>query len=350
VIAIIGILVALLLPAVQAAREAARRTQCKNGAKQLALGCMLHLDTQKYFPSGGWNDQYAADPNRGYGYNQPGSWYFSILAYIEEQSSRDFAKGMGAPSTGAFQTAIQRTYQTPVAAFHCPSRRPARLYPRTGSDGPGISTLTEDIKGDYAANAGDTLSSAADGFGGAFMGPPAGMPYAAIDAAPAPPTAGAVFADTSCTPITSRAGTGPPPTCQDGVIGYHSQLKVRQISDGTSKTYLLGEKFQSPKYYENAPAAGGGYGDNQSAYTGMEWDNERVAWNPLTTYTPPDFQPRQDFDGADNSNLFAFGSAHAGGFNMAMCDGSVQFVSYDIDVDTHRYLAVRNDGNSPVLP
>ena len=86
VIAIIGILVALLLPAVQAAREAARRNQCKNNIKQLALGCLLHEDTHKFLPSGGWNDFYYADPNRGYGGNQPGSWYYNILAYIEEQA------------------------------------------------------------------------------------------------------------------------------------------------------------------------------------------------------------------------------------------------------------------------
>ena len=67
VIAIIGILVALLLPAVQAAREAARRNQCKNNLKQLALGCLLHEDTQKFLPSGGWSDQFTADANMGYG-------------------------------------------------------------------------------------------------------------------------------------------------------------------------------------------------------------------------------------------------------------------------------------------
>src|SRR5438046_2235683 len=94
VIAIIGILVALLLPAVQAAREAARRTQCKNNIKQLSLGCLLHEDAHKYLPSGGWRDSYWADPNRGYGGKQPGSWYYNILAYIEEQALRDLGKGI----------------------------------------------------------------------------------------------------------------------------------------------------------------------------------------------------------------------------------------------------------------
>jgi prepilin-type N-terminal cleavage/methylation domain-containing protein/prepilin-type processing-associated H-X9-DG protein len=349
VIAIIGILVALLLPAVQAAREAARRTQCKNNLKQLALGCMLHLDTQKYFPTGGWNDHYAADPNRGYGQRQPGGWYFSVLAYIEEQATRDLAKGAGDFTTTAFQAQIAKTYQTPVTAFNCPSRRAAKVYPRTGTDAAGISTLTEDVKGDYAGNAGDAIQSAGDGFGGAFMGPSSGS-YAVIDAAPPAPATGAVFADTSCTLVTTRAGTGPPPGCQDGIIVYHGEVKAKQVSDGTSKTYLVGEKFLSPKYYEFAVALGGGYGDNQSAYTGFEWDNERVAWQPLSPYAKESYTPRQDTDGADDPNFIAFGSAHAGGLNMAMCDGSVQFLSYDIDTDTHRWLAVRNDGNSANLP
>src|SRR5215208_1969930 len=89
VIAIIGILVALLLPAVQAAREAARRNQCKNNVKNIALGCLLHEDTHKFLPSAGWGRKWSGDPNRGYGENQPGSWIYNILAYIEEQTVHD---------------------------------------------------------------------------------------------------------------------------------------------------------------------------------------------------------------------------------------------------------------------
>src|SRR5690606_28075703 len=93
VIAIIGILVALLLPAVQAAREAARRTQCKNNLGQIALGCLLHVDAHQSLPSGGWAKYYTADPNRGYGPDQPGGWCYNILAFVEEESLRDLGRG-----------------------------------------------------------------------------------------------------------------------------------------------------------------------------------------------------------------------------------------------------------------
>lgn len=70
VIAIIGLLVALLLPAVQAARESARRTECKNHIKQFAVASHHHLDVTHYFPSGGWGLLWVGDPDRGYGRSQ----------------------------------------------------------------------------------------------------------------------------------------------------------------------------------------------------------------------------------------------------------------------------------------
>jgi prepilin-type processing-associated H-X9-DG protein len=175
------------------------------------------------------------------------------------------------------------------------------------------------------------------------MRPPAGQTYTAADAGG--------FEDTNCQITTTRQGTGTPFYCQSGAIGYHAELKIGQIQDGTSNTYLLGEKYLTPKWYEVSEAVIGGYGDNQSVYTGFEWDNQRRAWNPLDgAGTKQDYQPRQDTPGLDTPSQYAFGSAHSGGLNMAMCDGSVHFLSFDIDPDAHRVLAVRLDGGTAELP
>ncbi len=85
-------------------------------------------------------------------------------------------------------------------------------------------------------------------------------------------------------------------------------------------------------------------------YMGYDWDNHRAAYNPNVHNSAwaSLFQPQQDRGGFENYH--GFGSAHAGGLNMAMCDGSVQFVSYDIDAVTHRWLANRFDGNAVSAP
>jgi type II secretory pathway pseudopilin PulG len=82
VIAVIGVLVALLLPAVQAAREAARRTQCANNVKQIALACLQHQEAHRHFPSDGWGWRWLGDPDRGYGRNQTGGWLYNVLEFI----------------------------------------------------------------------------------------------------------------------------------------------------------------------------------------------------------------------------------------------------------------------------
>ena len=85
VITIIGILIALLLPAVQAAREAAQIAQCQNNVKQFALGCLAHESVTKRFPTGGWGFAWSGDPDRGNDWRQPGGWVYNVLPYIEQQ-------------------------------------------------------------------------------------------------------------------------------------------------------------------------------------------------------------------------------------------------------------------------
>jgi prepilin-type N-terminal cleavage/methylation domain-containing protein/prepilin-type processing-associated H-X9-DG protein len=333
VIAIIAVLIGLLLPAVQSAREAARRTQCKNHLKQLGLGCMTHLDARKHLPSGGWASYYTADPNRGIGPDQPGSWYYAILPFIEQQTLADLGKGLSLTS-GQFRNASNQLHQTAVAGFHCPSRRGPKTYPHRWGIVIGqswVQNLPAVAKGDYAANSGDSLGHA--GYVGTnspknFWWPPS---YTS-----SPPWT-----------WTNTSDQSKPEHYQTGVIHYRSRISGKDIPDGTSKTYLIGEKFLSPDGYENLLTGGPGlFGDNQGAWSGFEWDNHRVAWNPASSYQQADYQPRQDQAGIDNPGWLAFGSAHAGGLNMVMCDGSVQTVSYEIDPLAHRYQANRLDGQS----
>jgi prepilin-type N-terminal cleavage/methylation domain-containing protein/prepilin-type processing-associated H-X9-DG protein len=355
VIAIIGILVALLLPAIQAAREAARRSQCKNSVKQIGLGWLLHEDTHGFLPSGGWGRFYTADTNRGYGEKQPGSWAFNILPYVEEAALHDLGNGKAITSI-EFQNASKALHSTPIPMFLCPTRRPARTY-ICANDGvrmqtwlPALAKSSGIVKSDYAASSGsarewDTVS----------MWEPADYNTADTN----PQWTLTSVCDRSA-PISIRPNFA---KCQSGVSFYRSEVKMSMISDGTSNTYMVGEKYLQVGVYEGSSTASStpvfDFGDNQGLYTGYEWDNHRVAFEPRfipyptgTTRSPfpeaglgdnPEpYQPRQDRQGFEN--YAAFGSAHSGGLNMAMCDGSVQVVSYTIDPWVHRNLANRMDG------
>jgi prepilin-type N-terminal cleavage/methylation domain-containing protein len=347
VIAIIGILVALLLPAIQAARESGRRNQCKNNLKQIGLACLNHEDAHKHFPSGGWGFDWTADPNRGYGPDQPGSWIYNVLDYLEEPTLRELGDGMAVTDPGFRDASIQR-HRTALEVFQCPSRRPARPYhspwgPPDSQDikeQPWLADVgrTSGVgKSDYAANSGDALNFSGD----RFYRPES---YATIDQAQWSPT-------NVCPSPGANPANDDEELCQSGVIYYRSTVKVSQVADGTSKTYLAGEKWMPIDGYEGFPnedAAGFTAGDNQSMYTGYEWDNHRVSWNPASSRPKEFFQPAQDSRGdGDNGPEPRFGSAHAASFQMVFCDGSVQSIGYDIDPTAHRALAHRFEGDIP---
>jgi prepilin-type N-terminal cleavage/methylation domain-containing protein/prepilin-type processing-associated H-X9-DG protein len=326
VIAIIGILVALLLPAIQAAREAARRSQCKNNLKQLALGCLNHHDTHKHFPTGGWGYFYVGDPDRGYDKQQPGGWIYNVLTYIEEGPLHDKgADGDAMLLSRPQREAARDVVLSPLNVINCPSRRQTKTFVMGANDaGAGLKnsiTPPEAGRGDYAANSGHVLNE----FPSAGTSPGAGPPsYTGTDP---------WFTDTI-----NQFGRQGNVDLLTGVSFVRSEIGIRRIIDGTTKTYLVGERYIPVANYED-----GQWGaDNETWCTGFNNDNYRVTSRATGMQ---EATPIPDSDTTSPDGGLRFGSAHSGNFNMAMCDGSVQSVSYDIDWQVHRDLGNRQDGN-----
>ena len=114
-------------------------------------------------------------------------------------------------------------------------------------------------------------------------------------------------------------------------IAYHRSLvKVKDVTDGTTNTYLLAEKYMNALTY----FSGGNWGDDCSVYGGHDWDIVRWAFI--------DYTAAQDTPGRDMPA--GFGSPHPGGMHATLCDGSVRTISYSIDPITHTRLGNRRDG------
>lgn len=315
VIAVIGILLGLLLPAVQMARETGRRSACSNNLRQLSLGMLNYESAQKTLPTGGWGWDWTADPDRSTGRDQPGNWLFAVLPYVEQLALHQLGRdGKADEWTTTQLEGSARRCQLPFPMANCPSRRPSRPFGTQfhgGSLTPrGSNTITTTARGDYAACSGDQWAEHAGG--------PASL--AAEKDYPWP--------DKS--------------TVANGVSFFHSATPIADIPDGTTTTYLLGEKYLNPNHYFN----GADPADNEDLYSGFNNDNHRIAFfNPITGAA---LTPRQDYPGL--TSPLSFGSAHAGSCFMSFCDGSVRTISYTIDPETHRRLANRRDGLKVVLP
>src|SRR5262249_933111 len=155
VIAVIGILIALLLPAIQASREAGRRAECKNHLKQLSLAFLKSEQVGRAFPSGGWGHAWLGVPDRGLGPGQPGGWPYQTLPFIEARSLFDFSKRLAgqAPKNAPLQR-----LKPPLALHYCPTRRAVGLYPYAWYWELPFSLIgwgTPVAKNDYVVNIGD---------------------------------------------------------------------------------------------------------------------------------------------------------------------------------------------------
>ncbi len=355
VIVIIAILISLLLPAVQMAREAARRGQCTNNLKQLATGCLNHESAIKTFPTNGWAFAFLGHPDRGVGISQPGGWIYNILPYIEQDS---LYRGQAGLTGSSLQTAAATLMQTPVPPLYCPSRRPPALYPNLavkiddpigntqtlfvvpwlGGNGQtvvlndaGATTrvLANNIaivcRNDYAGNGFDYVDITgvatkcvplATALGLAMTLGPKGADSILTD----PVQAGIITQAIAATP----GGKG-------GIFFPLSMVTAQDIGDGLSNTYLIGEKYMNPNDY----TTGTEHGDQWNAFIGDDPD--------ITRYCTS-FYSYAAQDSAERTASAIFGSAHPSVLNMAFCDGSVHQINYAISPTGHGNLSNRNDG------
>ncbi len=332
VISIIGVLVALLMPAINAARESGRRAQCSNNLHQMAVGCQQHETKYQFLPTGGWAVLWGGEADRGFGITQPGGWQYSILPFIDLVDLHDLDKGLSQPGQAASDSSTQRYQkgtiiaQTVVPLFLCPSRSKVKVsqdsYPH---DFFNINPWPTIARSDYAANAGSSFTTV--GCGGKF---PTSYP------------ASAAAYDWSVSYGAINSTTEP----STGVIFRASQLSLALVKDGASFTYMIGERYLCPDAYNVGP-----YEDNDQGWDeGYDYDVIRGT----------KFPPAQDHAGqcgaqnysgqpTPNKYMVIFGSPHPAGFHMAFCDGSVRKMNFSIDPTLHQQLGDRADGQPTQL-
>jgi len=262
------------------------------------------------------------DPDMGYGREQPGRWLYHVLPFVEEEAAYQLGQdGNPVNITPQQHAGAAKREQFPVSILYCPSRRAARAYPvDTTNAGLCGSMITQrwdnsDVvpavnRSDYAGNVGPITANAQP-----ENPQPGGGPSPPGNAAVTMPN----LVNLPWPAILAK---------YQGVIHMGSMVKIKQITKGTSKTYLCGEKYLSPDAYE----FGIDYTDVESAWRGNDDDTLRTAVKA----------PMQDQLGLSACTIKTYGSAHPGGFHMAWCDGSVSSVDYGIDIAVHQMNASRN--------
>lgn len=310
VIAIIGILMAMTLPAIQSARESGRRTQCLNNLANMGKAAQQHLSTNNFYPSGGWGFTWAPDPDRGFGARQPGSWLYSLLPYIEETTLHQLGRGL--PDAQKKTVGLQRA-MTALPLYNCPTRRRADLFPYgNGASFKNMDKPSQIARADYAGNGGDNEGAKGMDETGGFDAGVLAFSNTALDA--------------------ELRSKFPKQARSLGTIILAGQLKEAQIRDGTSKTYLLGERHIWFDAYDK-----GTLGDDNEGWV-AGYNNDVIRWSSLG--------PESDSVDPPEHYTARWGSPHMTGFNMAFCDGSVRAIPFDIDPGLHQVLGNRADAQT----
>ena len=293
VIAVIGILIGLLLPAVQAAREAARRLSCVNNLKQISLAIINYHDQMRRFPSGyirQSNDPNADRFKTGWG------WGAAIQGQLDNRPLADqIARVTTLDPMG--QSGIRTQL---LATWRCPTDMPIGLtcVPRvTQNMNPPIPTPENPNPPDiqrpcigFAARANYVASFGASAVGAGAKG--------------------------------------------NGLFFVDSNLAMRDVTDGTSNTFMAGERHVAT---------------GQATWVGVHWGESMggTQYNPdnLTRYSvDPLVMGSMHTKPNPGSDSRAFGSKHTGGCNMSRIDASVAFVASSIDLVVWRGMATIRGG------
>jgi len=284
VIAIIAILIGLLLPAVQKVREAAARTQCLNNLKQIGLAFQNHHDAYGCFPSGGTGP--STTNGRTLTNGSPNLYATQGWGWCYQILPFVEMNALWSLPAGQEATIIA----SPPKIYLCPTRGRTPVVQNIGVN-------------DYAGNGGTygTWSSLT-------------QPLNSLDG--------------SITP------TGGP------------LITLSIITDGTSNTLLVGEKWLYYEWYNLRTTGAETCIDNEGWCNG--WDNDTICFSESGTNGggPSTNQPPQsDFMTGWGCGLI-FGSAHQSGFGTVFCDGSVHFINYNIDATSWHNLCAINDGGT----
>ena len=295
VIAIIGILIGLLLPAVQVTREAARRTQCANNLKQMGLAVHNFHDANARLPPARLN---------GWGH---AAWGVIIMPYLELQRLQD-------------KVDLRRSWyswpddfvKTQVSAYYCRSRSRSVWLSKDGNNRYGFGHPEGGALSDYAMCAGDREQCS---WCGGQDGTTNGVAY-------------------HPDPV-----SGYPKCCEDSFVNWELQLAFKSVSDGLSQTMLIGEKFVHRDFQGEA-----GWGD------GTFWSGDRHSSTiRLAGHGYPLARSDTDPTVFDNSDFMPFGGPHPSGMcQFVFVDGSVHALSPTINTTVLGYLANRHDGQ--VIP
>jgi len=311
VITIIGILISLLLPAVQAAREAARRIQCSNNMKQIGLAVQLYHDANQTFPIGNINDAGGLCPGQDEPTDsvsmQSGNWLIGILPYIEQTNLAD-RYNTSYPNNSTENQAVRETV---VAAYVCPSDLDTQT-PAVPATGPAAANNAKYAPGSYRAVSGCSES------GAEFLDSEMMSSYKAK-------SRGAIHAIYTA-PWWKRS--------------YPGVETVASVKDGLSNTLLTGESTTST---------------NTGYRTFWAYS---YAYYAISGATPQERTLWGDYDRcaatSGNGKVIPckrqWGSLHSGILNFALCDGSVRPISTTIDTTLFANLATIAGGETAQVP